>query len=134
MREIKFRVWDVDNKRMFNGAFRLTKKGTETWVSYENQSSENLIWEQYTGLKDKNGNEIYEGDIVFEIYQGKYTYVDTYKKEKLVSLVKQDIVNPCMLLHRQNSSFDSDWEYDFVKCNMLVLEIIGNIHENPELL
>ena len=123
MREIKFRVWDVDNKRMFNGAFRLTKKGTETWVSYENQSSENLIWEQYTGLKDKNGNEIYEGDIVFEQVKG-------FDKRK--SVVEWDICNPCFVLKSISEKYDI--QYDFVQCDLRVNEVIGNIHENKNLL
>ena len=63
-REIKFRVWDIDNLRMFKNCFKLTNKGFETWVQLEKQSSDNLIWLQYTGLKDKCGQEIHEGDIV----------------------------------------------------------------------
>ena len=128
MRTIKFRAWDSISNKMYY------------WDIIKNSPLGNFIklehytLEQYTGIQDINGKEIAEGDIVYEIFKGNYSYVDTYKKEKLVSLVKEDLVNPCMVLHRQNSRFDSDYEYDFIKCDLLLLEVIGNIHENKDIL
>jgi len=135
-REIKFRAWQSKTKRWINPLHFLVRPDGRvvSTVLPTGEHPEHIILISYTGLKDKNGKEIYEGDIVFEIYKGNYVFIDTFKKEKLISLIKNDIVNPCMMLHRQNVKNKSDWEYDFVKCGLLTLEVIGNIYQNPELL
>ena len=89
---------------------------------------------QFTGLQDKNGIDIYEGDIVLEFDKENSIYIDVYKTIKLKSLVEWDNCNPCFRLTRLNSKYSHDVEYDFIKCEMKTLEIIGNIHENKDLL
>ena len=76
MREIKFRIWDIDKRKFIvNETDRLgcgdAKKCMSERVDFENNSveinaDESYILSEYTGLKDMKGKEIYEGDILFE--------------------------------------------------------------------
>jgi len=109
MREIKFRAWDTENKCM-----RKNVGVSETFVEYDmscHKPVEILIPMQYTGLKDKNGKEIYEGDVV------KYF-------EGFIEEVKWNYYS---------CGFDpfSYYEGDLAG---LDCEVIGNIYANPELL
>ena len=126
MSEIKFRAWDKEKKRMYadvgifpfpwnertqNSSWSFSADGTTV-----NPSHENIALMQYTGLKDKNGKEIYEGDKL-EVYMGK----DKQKPPHVVG----DI---CEFY------FDLNTTDSYMRIQEKSLKIIGNIHENPELL
>ena len=118
-REIKFRVWDKDRKEF------VYISGTDEgfWINdgisttvMPNHSS-NL--EQYTGLKDKNGKEIYEGDIVTLEYD-------------LENVEPED----CSVITFSGGCFRVGDGYENEAGSYLsdYWQVIGNIHENPELL
>ena len=113
----KYRAWDKGNKKYIYGV----EKGLEfysiagnlrvmTLAEIAESSKYNL--EQCTGLKDKNGKLIYEGDIVDDGEQ--------YAKI---------IFDKSCFCYDNGSGFYDDLDFYYTHC-----EVIGNIHENPELL
>jgi len=114
MIEIKFRAWDYDNECMYDDSQVIIHNGTVFIgrIKYSQQISQDTELMQYTGLKDKNGVEIYEGDILRD-----------YDNE-LIGVVSF-----------QDGAFIVSWENEF--CNTFEWSsesVIGNIYENPELL
>lgn len=131
-RPIKFRAWDTKNARMLYdlGLYREGWSASLELCAVQdawNKNGERLIWEQFTGLLDKNGKEIYEGDIV--TCEGGYDYPEGQVAEcENPRIVRW---NPAMLQFVAACDDCRDeiplHEYDLNK-------IISNIHENPELL
>ena len=126
MREIKFRVWDTENKEMlrvqeldFEDTFYGGRLSIRTEQYNDYFDIEDMILMQYTGLHDKNGKEIYEGDIIQygDIHKGIVEYSEKYAQ---------------FILKETDNISD---EYEALgEFNIIVFEVIGNIYDNKELL
>ena len=122
MREIKFRAWDNLNKRMITSGIFFNN------TLMQLKTAPNIELMQYTGLKDKNGKEIYEGDIV------EVSYYD-YTEEGC------ELSNHQVVWCNDYPAFDLEPHIDY-ESNALqyvlheypVCKVIGNLYENPELL
>ena len=110
MREIKFRIWDKQQKKWTDVLMELSIKDIPLYKDY--------VWSQFTGKFDIRGKEIYEGDIVRfqrregELLVGEIFYVEEY--------------GAYFVIH---SGISDNQLYAFSQ-----YEVIGNIFENPELL
>jgi len=161
MREIKFRAWDKEDKKMWKvvsitesiwgdceeAHIRVcefhenpSKKETDVRMSVDYELM------QYTGLKDKNGKEIYEGDII------NYSFTDCGEVNTRVLEVYNDGTNfktreiyrdywlekvggILLTVHGQLNAHKGKTQYltDISSSSIYSYEIIGNIYENPEL-
>ena len=122
MREIKFRAWDKRGNCFIYSDEESDYHKLSNFFSYTDDFPENYIIEQYTGLKDKNGVEIYENDIC--------KYYQPYSEEWHTHIVKWDGMLACFGMFEKDNKWckESDW------IKIQEIEVIGNIHENSELL
>lgn len=119
MRDIKFRAWDknkkafVDPKNLLHGSIWGDGEKNSAQLTY----SSDVYLMQYTGLKDKNGKEIYEGDIVMRH--------EKFCLGRICQVVFQmgSFELHCSAIGAFNMEHSTE-----------IMEIIGNIYQNPELI
>ena len=152
MREIKFRAWLKKSKFMtpvsylefLQGGLKAFGAGVyldNGWVTEENGFKHecDLVLMQYTGLKDKNGVEIYEGDVLkihgnygsqsrMVLFNDEFlTYTIPTKQEKIWIDKGSNHYKYCY-------QEDNDRLYFLTELESYEVEVIGNIYQNPELL
>lgn len=121
----RYRAWDTTNKEMFKDTFSITESGQVVVVEQEDVMCppdyvfvDNLVIMQSTGLKDKNGKEIFEGDIV-------KMSKDVYSEPTYYEVVR----------HRGGAYRLESKQHG---CELWLrhtdCEVVGNVYENPELL
>ena len=127
MRDIKFRGKKYNNKwgygdlvqeKWGQGKATMILKDKTAWSVLEETVG------QYTGLKDKNGKEIYEGDIIF--IKGETKLLDIKGKVEYSNILAQFIITNTGNIVNEAESLGDYEEED--------IEKIGNVYDNPELL
>lgn len=136
MREIKFRAWNKDQKIMcyddedrtedYMDGILSTRIGLiNSWLSTpEYEFDYRSLYEvmQYTGLKDKNGKEIYEGDLI--------TITDPFIDQEAIGVAKivfsYDYVGGWVA--------EANYHHLNIGTRTHMIRVVGNIYENPELL
>ena len=121
MREIKFRAWDTIQKQMHYSGFELNNQGQITKTYGIFTPAVKLILSQFTGLHDRNGKEIWEGDVV------RYSehYFGDSKEKECIDTIEWDDETASYPWKLIDTGFmdGPHWR-----------EVIGNIYENPELI
>lgn len=118
-REIKFRVWD--NVDYMSKPFTLRDiQGNKT------QFASNVVVMQFTGLKDKNGKEIYEGDIIVDTLTGMESQVKFGRCKKFAF--------NGWYVENEGMDYTSAINGDYDTNRNSQIEIIGNVFEHPHLL
>lgn len=120
----KYRAWDKENNQMWYGGFFIQGDTGDVWVDSEDGlvelNQDMFVLMQFTGLKDKNGKEIYgEGDI----------YKDA---DGIISVVKMAVDGWALFPVKKGTPVRSLYWHNV--CDKTKGEVISNINEHPQLL
>ena len=126
----KFRAWDSAKKEMFKDTFAITESGQVVVVEQEDVVCppdyvfvDYLVIMQSTGLRDKNGKEIFEGDILACKTDDEVINLNVFWDEE-----------HALFMFESKKYNEQEPLAELVENNTYLFEIIGNVHENPELL
>ena len=132
-RQLKFRAWDKLAKQFtypdkgYQGHYVLTLNGQ--FQNLQNGSGgDEYVVQQWTGLKDSKGNDIYEGDVVKIIYEG--TIAEVYFDSNICAFRLKDNTSKSFPI----TTYRFDESHNPIGLINVFDEVIGNIFENSELL
>lgn len=125
MSNVKFRAWDKDYEKMMkihSIVFHeheliidcYDEKDNETWLA---ENNERVVLMQYTGFDDRNGEPIYEGDILEYTTKSMIVNVEVYKSVTSLYRIRGKKIYPKELYSSRSN-----------------VRVIGNIYENPKLI
>lgn len=127
-REILFRGKRIDNGEWVEGMYLYIKGHTYPSIFDMEGFSHIIITKtvgQFTGLLDKNGNKIFEGDIVRRFNS---------KEQEVMRYAVKWNTDCCMFVLMSEYTYLGEYDSDFTVFYGEDLEVVGNIHDNPELL
>ncbi len=128
MRQIKFRVWCTNKNEWETDMCTITPDGfLYDPVKKQSMSRETHILEQFTGLKDESNNEIWEGDIV----ETRMNHHGKPLIHMFHSIIRYNENVGCWQIFYKN--IENKFVYDNIGFRYF-LKVIGNIHENKDLL
>ena len=154
-REIKFRIWDIENKEMLKVQeldFEPTFYGGRIAIRPDQYNdyfdTEDMILMQYTGLHDKNRKEIYEGDIVLTQPLKDKPFSQKAKSKRLRGIVQYQVLCGKNFISEPDKIkyWGAEWNIEIIDKKdyekyhnydwglFFECEVIGNIYDNPELL
>ena len=135
MQDIKFRVWN--GEQMVSPDY-IDRMGHAHWKEDSIPTSSNEV-EQYTGLKDKNGKDICEGDILrYNYHVAEYDndstdfYGEVIRDNRILNIGHES--DETLMVGFILRAIDRGEYWYAVMPHIKDVEIIGNVHENPELL
>lgn len=119
-RAIKFRAWDIEDKKYWTAGFSIDCDTGGIYDDCERYwDSSEVIVEQFTGLVDKNGKEIYENDVI----ETKFGVINKISWYQSGWIFHNPVENPNALIRfSDNPGIENE------------IIVVGNIHEQPELI
>ena len=128
MREILFRGKRVDDGKWVYGCYYELDMGKvmiSTCIKREAYEVQHKTVGQFTGLTDKNGKKIFEGDIVRRFNS---------KKQEVMRYAVKWNTDCCMFVLICEDTYLGEYDSDFTVFYGEEFEIVGNVHDNPELM
>ena len=139
MREIKFRIWNKEFKKFIDSRqgkahIGLDLNGNVYNLQDGEGGKERYELQQFTGLKDKNGKEIYEGDILRRKVYEDAEYSTGFVDWRYGGFCLQEIKMAQLQINDDYKYQDEFYMQDGINFSWEFCEVIGNLYENPELL